>query len=69
MPSTRKQKAREKRYRQSDVMSDIEIQYVMLGNFHENDQVSDENISEAEFDSQSKRQQRGGPNKQILDSF
>ena len=59
MPSTRKPKAREKRARQSDVMSDIESLDVMLGIFHENDQVRDENISEAEFESESTRQQRG----------
>ena len=33
MPSTRKQKAKEKRSRQSDVMSDIENLDVMLGNY------------------------------------
>ena len=36
MPSTRKQKAREKRSRQSDVMSDLENMNVMLGNYQEN---------------------------------
>ena len=33
MPSTRKQEAREKRSRQSDVMSDIENMDVMLGGY------------------------------------
>ena len=37
MPSTRKQKARDKRCRQSDVMSDFENMDVMLGNFPKND--------------------------------
>ena len=36
MPSTRKQKAREKRSRQSDVMFDLENMNVMLGNYQEN---------------------------------
>ena len=36
MPSTRKQKAEEKRSRQSDVMSDLENMNVMLGNHQEN---------------------------------
>ena len=38
MPSTRKQKAKEKRSRQSDVLSDIENLDVMLGNYQENEQ-------------------------------
>ena len=37
MPSTRKLKAKEKRSRQSDVMSDIENFDVMLGNFQRDD--------------------------------
>ena len=49
MPSTRKQKAREKRSRQSDVMSDIENLDVMLGNYQENDQVRDEDISNTDY--------------------
>ena len=36
MPSTRKQKAREKRSRQSDVTSDLENMNVMLGNYQKN---------------------------------
>ena len=36
MPSTRKQKAKEKRARQSDVLSDLENMNVMLGNYPEN---------------------------------
>ena len=36
MPSTIEQKGREKRYRQSDVLSDLENIDVMLGNFTEN---------------------------------
>ena len=58
MPSTRKQKAREKRSRQSDVMSDIENLDVMLGNYQESDQVTDEDISDADVDLDSRRPQR-----------
>ena len=44
MPSTRKQKAREKRSRQSDVMSDIENLDVMLGSYQrENIEFRSEN--------------------------
>ena len=57
MPSTRKQKAREKRLRQSDVMSDIENLDVMLGNYQESDQVRDENLSNTDFDLESRRPQ------------
>ena len=58
MPSTRKQKAREKRSRQSDVMSDIENLDVMLGNYQEDDQVRDEDIGNTDFDLESRRAQR-----------
>ena len=52
MPSTRKQKAREKRPRQSDVMSDLEKMNVMLGNYPENQ--SDVDLNEnVEVDSRS----------------
>ena len=53
MPSTRKQKAKEKRSRQSDVMSDVENPDVMLlvGRFQGNDQIRDENVSDARIDS------------------
>ena len=52
MPSTRKQKAKEKRSRQSDVLSDKEIMDVMLGTYSRNhsDEESDENV---EIDSRS----------------
>ena len=36
MPSTRKQKAKEKRPRQSDIMSDLDNMNVLLGNYPEN---------------------------------
>ena len=52
MPSTRKQKAREKRSRQSDVMSDLENLNVMLRNYQENQ--SDVDLNEnVEVDSRS----------------
>ena len=37
MPSTRKQKAREKRSRQSDVMSDLENVDILLGSYSRNE--------------------------------
>ena len=52
MPSTRKQKAKEKRARQSDVLSDLENMNVMLGNYPENQ--SDVDLNEnVEVDSRS----------------
>ena len=52
MPSTRKQKAKEKRSRASDVMSDLENMNVMLGNYPDNH--SDEELNEnIEVDSRS----------------
>ena len=37
MPSTRKQKAKKKRSRQSDVMSDLEYMNIVLGYYSRND--------------------------------
>ena len=37
MPSTRKQKSREKRSRQSEVMADMETMDVMLGGFSQHE--------------------------------
>ena len=52
MPSTRKQKARETRSRQPDVMSDLENMNVMLGNYSRNH--SDVELNEKiELDSRS----------------
>ena len=50
MPSTRKQKAREKRARQLDVMSDVEKLDVMLGTYTRNELDEQENNSELELD-------------------
>ena len=58
MPSTRKQKAREKRSRQSDVMSDIENLDVRLGNYQENEQFREGDVTEGEIDLGSERRQR-----------
>ena len=58
MPSSRKQKDRENRSRQSDVMSDIENLDVLLGIYQESDQVRDENLSNTDFDLESRRPQR-----------
>ena len=52
MPSTRKQKAKEKRARQSDVLSDLENMNVMLGNYPENQSTVDLNEN-VEVDSRS----------------
>ena len=55
-PSTRKQIAKEKQSRQSDVMSDIENLEVMLGSYRrDNNEVQEEN-SEREADIKSNRQ-------------
>ena len=59
MPSTRRQKAKEKRSRQSDIMSDIENLDVMLGNYS-NTEIRDENaVDEIEIDPESNRRQQG----------
>ena len=53
MPSTRKQKAKGKRSRQSDVMSDLENIVVMLGVYTRN-QLDEERVDEnVEIDSRS----------------
>ena len=52
MPSTRKQKAKEKRSRQSDIMSDLDNMNFMLGNYPENQSDIDLNEN-AEVDSRS----------------
>ena len=60
MPSTRKQKAREKRSRKSRVMSDIENLDILLGNYQESDQVRDENLNDTGLDLESRK-----PNKEV----
>ena len=58
MPSTRKQKAREKRARQSDVMPDVENLDVKLGSNSRNALAEQENNSEIDLDLESGRQQQ-----------
>ena len=57
MPSTRKQKAKEKRSRQSDVMSDIENLDVMLGSFQRDNSEMLDRTSENEIDSELNRRE------------
>ena len=59
MPSTRKQKAKEKRSRQSDVMSDIENLDVMLGNYVNSDSRGQDTVDQLEIDPESSRRQQG----------
>ena len=56
MPSTRKQKAKEKRSRQPDVMSDIENLDVMFGRYQRDKCVMQKGKSENEMDLKSNRQ-------------
>ena len=58
MPSTRKQKAKEKRSRHSDVMSDIENLDVMLGNYTHGENRDQEAIEQIEIDPESGRRQQ-----------
>ena len=58
MPSTRKQRAREKRLRQSDVMSDIESLDVMLGSHSRNALEELREASEIEIDLESRGHQQ-----------
>ena len=57
MPSTRKQKAKEKRSRQSDVMLDIENLDVMLGSFQRDNSEVQDRASENEMDLGSNRRE------------
>ena len=59
MPSTRKEKAREKRSRQSDVMSDIENLDVMLGSYQRDKCEVQERNSENDMNLMSNRQEEG----------
>ena len=67
MPSNRKQKAKEKRSRQPDVMSDIENMDVVLGNFPQNSFERPEVACEIEVDIESRRLHRD--TNQIGDNF
>ena len=61
MPSTRKQKAKEKRSRQSDVMSDLEIVDTMLGNYPRNELDSQLGERKTELDLESNDLQAANP--------
>ena len=58
MPSTRKQKANERRSRQLDIMSDVENVDVMLGSYSRNKGEEDQSENELNLDSESSRPQR-----------
>ena len=62
MTSTRKQKKKEKRSRQSDVMSDIENLDVILERYQKNNSELREGNRENEMDSRLNKQERGGVN-------
>ena len=58
MPSTRKQKAKERRSRQLDIISDVENVDVMLGSYSRNNGEEDQSENELNLDSESNRPQR-----------
>ena len=53
MPSTRKQKAKERRSRQLDIMSEAENVDVMLASNSRNDETNDQSGIELNLDSES----------------
>ena len=58
MLSTRKQKAKERRSRQLDIMSDVENVDVMLGSYSRNNGEEDQSENDLNLDSESSRPQR-----------
>ena len=58
MPSTRKQKAKERRSRQLDIMSDIENVEVMLGSYSRNNEENDLSENDMNLEPESSRPQR-----------
>ena len=58
MPSTRKQKAKERRSRQLNIVSDVEIVDVMLGSYSRNNEENDLSENDINLDSESSRPQR-----------
>ena len=58
MPSTRKRKAKERRSRQVDIMSDLENVDVMVGSYSRNDEGNDQSENELKLDSESSSLQR-----------
>ena len=59
MPSTRRQKAKERRSRQLDMMSDVENVDIMLGSFSRDDEENNISENELNLDSGSSRPQQG----------
>ena len=58
MPSTEKQKAKERRFRQLDILSDVENADVMLGNYSREDEGDHQSDSELNLDPVSIRPQQ-----------
>ena len=58
-PSSRKQNAKEKRSRQSDVMSDIENLDVMLGSYQRSESEQQDRDNENDIDSRPVRREEG----------
>ena len=58
MPSTRKQKAKEHRSRQMDLMSDVENVDIMLGSYSRDENGNDGSENEVSLDSGSSRPQQ-----------
>ena len=58
MPSTRKQRAKERRSRQLDMLSDVENVDIMLGSYSRNDEENNISENEVNLDSGSSRPQQ-----------
>ena len=58
MPSTRKQKAKERRSRQSDMLSDVENVDILLGSYPREDEENNASEIEVNLDSGSSRPQQ-----------
>ena len=58
MPSTRKQKAKQRRSRQLDIMSDVENVDIMLGSFSRDDDRNNQSEDDFKLDSGSSRPQQ-----------
>ena len=66
MPSTRKQKAKERRSRQMDWISDVENVVIMLGSYSRDDEENNGSENEVKLDSGSSRPQQ---NSNVLEDF
>ena len=58
MPSTRKQKAKERRSRQLEMLSDVENVDIMLGSYSREGEDNNASENEANLDSRSSRPQQ-----------